>query len=187
MSVPRGAGGWTPTSLHGLTLAAAQDDMIFAADGQGGFMVPECAGTIDGIAAFVRLLGLVARTRLTLGQIDARIPVAHLLRRSIPTPWAAKGGVMRTVVEAAGEQEIDTTEVYGWSSGRATGYWCYPIRRMRSAACRRGDRRRHRQGCSTSGHRWWSRPDARDMARPGQAVIAMCSEILPLGPRPFAP
>ena len=49
--------------------------MIFAADGRGGFVVPEFARTIDGIAAFVRLLGLVARTRLTLSQIDARIPV----------------------------------------------------------------------------------------------------------------
>jgi mannose-1-phosphate guanylyltransferase/phosphomannomutase len=101
---------WTPTSMHALTLAAAQDDVIFAADGHGGFVVPECARTIDGIAAFVRLLGLVARTRLTLSQIDARIPVAHLLRRSVPTPWAAKGGVMRTVVEAAGDHEIDTTD-----------------------------------------------------------------------------
>src|SRR6476646_8066879 len=100
----------TPTSMHALTLAAAQDDVIFAADGHGGFVVPECARTIDGIAAFVLLLGLVARTRLTLSQIDARIPVAHLLRRSVPTPWAAKGGVMRTVVEAAGDHEIDTTD-----------------------------------------------------------------------------
>jgi mannose-1-phosphate guanylyltransferase / phosphomannomutase len=65
---------------------------------------------VDGIAAFVRLLGLVARTRLTLSQIDARIPAAHLLKRSMPTPWAAKGSVMRTVVEAAGELEIDTTD-----------------------------------------------------------------------------
>jgi len=101
---------WTPTSMHALTLAAAKDDVIFAADGHGGFVVPESARTIDGIAAFVRLLGLVARTRLTLSQIDARIPVAHQLRRSIPTPWAAKGGVMRTVMEAAGDHEIDTTD-----------------------------------------------------------------------------
>jgi mannose-1-phosphate guanylyltransferase / phosphomannomutase len=64
---------------------------------------------VDGIAAFVRLLGLVARTRLTLSQIDARIPQAHLLRRSIPTPWAAKGSVMRTVVEAA-DRTVDTTD-----------------------------------------------------------------------------
>jgi mannose-1-phosphate guanylyltransferase / phosphomannomutase len=101
---------WTPTSLHGLTGAAAADDVIFAADGRGGFVVPEFSRNLDGIAAFVRLLGLVARTRLTLSQIDARIPKAHLLKRSMPTPWAAKGSVMRTVVEAAAGRVMDTTD-----------------------------------------------------------------------------
>jgi mannose-1-phosphate guanylyltransferase / phosphomannomutase len=86
---------WTPTSMDALTVAAAEEDVIFA---------------VDGIAAFVRLLGLVARTRLTLSQIDARIPIAHLLRRSIPTPWATKGIVMRTVLEAAGDRPTDTTD-----------------------------------------------------------------------------
>jgi mannose-1-phosphate guanylyltransferase/phosphomannomutase len=28
----------------------------------------------------------------------------------MPTPWAAKGSVMRTVVEAAGDRGIDTTD-----------------------------------------------------------------------------
>jgi mannose-1-phosphate guanylyltransferase/phosphomannomutase len=101
---------WTPTSMDALTSAAAKDDVILAADGRGGFIVPEFGRTVDGIAAFVRLLGLVARTRLTLSQIDARIPQPHLLRRSIPTPWAAKGSVMRTVVEAAGDRPVDTTD-----------------------------------------------------------------------------
>ena len=101
---------WTPTSMDALTQAAAADDVIFAADGRGGFVVPEFTRTVDGIATFARLIGLVARTRLTLSQIDARIPDAHLLRRSMPTPWAAKGGVMRTVVEAAGSREVDTTD-----------------------------------------------------------------------------
>jgi mannose-1-phosphate guanylyltransferase / phosphomannomutase len=101
---------WTPTSLHGLTAATAADDVIFGADGRGGFVVPEFSRSLDGIAAFVMLLGLVARTRLTLSQIDARIPKAHLFKRSMPTPWAAKGSVMRTMVEAAGSREIDTTD-----------------------------------------------------------------------------
>jgi mannose-1-phosphate guanylyltransferase/phosphomannomutase len=101
---------WTPTSLHGLYEAAASDDVIFAADGRAGFVVPEFSRSIDGLAAFARLLGLVARTRLTLSQIEDRIPEVHLLKRSIPTPWAAKGMVMRTVVEAAGDRTIDTTD-----------------------------------------------------------------------------
>jgi mannose-1-phosphate guanylyltransferase/phosphomannomutase len=101
---------WTATSLDALTEAVTADDVILAADGRGGFVVPEFCRTVDGIAAFTRMLGLVARTRLTLSQIDARIPEAHLLRRSVPTPWAAKGGVMRAVVEAAGSRPLDTTD-----------------------------------------------------------------------------
>ncbi|WP_433323436.1 sugar phosphate nucleotidyltransferase [Spirillospora sp. CA-294931] len=101
---------WTSTSQDVLTKAAARPEVIFAGDGRGGFLMPEFSTTVDGIAAFVRLVGLVARTRLTLSQIDRRIPEAHLLRRSVPTPWAAKGGVMRHVVEAAGDRTVDTTD-----------------------------------------------------------------------------
>ncbi|WP_030168514.1 mannose-1-phosphate guanyltransferase [Spirillospora albida] len=101
---------WISTSQDVLTKAAARPDVIFAGDGRGGFLMPEFSGTVDGIAAFIRLLGLVARTRLTLSQIDRRIPDAHLLRRSVPTPWAAKGSVMRHVVEAAGDRTVDTTD-----------------------------------------------------------------------------
>ncbi len=101
---------WTATSMDALTQAAGEQDMILAGDGRGGFIVPEFSRTVDGIAAFTRLLGLVARTRLTLSQIERRIPAAHLLRRSMPTPWAAKGSVMRTVVEAAGDRTLDTTD-----------------------------------------------------------------------------
>jgi mannose-1-phosphate guanylyltransferase/phosphomannomutase len=101
---------WTSTSAADLTRACGTPGVIFAGDGCGGFVLPELSPALDGIAAFVRLLGLVARTRLTLSQIDARIPQAHLVRRSVPTPWAVKGAVMRTVLEAAGGREVDTTD-----------------------------------------------------------------------------
>jgi mannose-1-phosphate guanylyltransferase / phosphomannomutase len=101
---------WTPTSAHGLSEATADEDVILAADGRGGFVIPEFSRSLDGMAAFARLIGLLARAKLTLSQIGARIPAAHLLRRSVPTPWAAKGMVMRTVVEAAGQRELDTTD-----------------------------------------------------------------------------
>ncbi|GII78855.1 mannose-1-phosphate guanyltransferase [Sphaerisporangium rufum] len=101
---------WTPTTVDALTAAAADPELIFAADGRGGFIVPEFAPTVDGPAAFLRLLGLVARTRLSLSQIDARIPQARMLKRTVPTPWAAKGAVMRSVVEAADGHRLDTTD-----------------------------------------------------------------------------
>src|SRR5262249_18113017 len=102
------------------------DDVIFGGDGRGEFVVPEFSRILDGIAAFALLLGLVARTRLTIGQIDARIPRAHLLKRSMPTPWVAKGSVMRTVMEAAGDRAVDTTD--GVRIAEPAGGWvlCRP-------------------------------------------------------------
>ncbi len=103
----------TSLSAADLTRAASEPNVVFAADGRGGFVVPEFAPAIDGLAAFVRLAALVARTRLTLSAIDARIPAVSVLRRSVPTPWAAKGMVMRRVMEAVDTDSgctIDTTD-----------------------------------------------------------------------------
>ncbi|MGH3745743.1 MAG: sugar phosphate nucleotidyltransferase [Mycobacteriales bacterium] len=101
---------WTSQATDDISRAAREQDVLFAGDGRGGFIVPAFSSALDGMAAFVQLLGLVARTKLSLSQIDARIPGATVLRRSVPTPWAAKGMVMRHVVEAAGDRPIDTTD-----------------------------------------------------------------------------
>jgi mannose-1-phosphate guanylyltransferase/phosphomannomutase len=112
---------WTSTSPGDLSTAAGQPGVVFAGDGRGGFVLPEFSTCLDGVAAFTALLGLVARTQLTLSQIDERIPQAHIVRRSLATPWAVKGSVMRQVVEAAGEREIDTTD--GVRVVEADGSW----------------------------------------------------------------
>ncbi|MCW2668905.1 MAG: Nucleotidyl transferase [Frankiales bacterium] len=101
---------WTSTSPGDLSGCAGEPGVVFAADGGGGFIFPDFSTAVDGIAAFAALVGLVARTQLSLSQIDQRIPHAHVVRRSVATPWAAKGTVMRRVVEAAGDRELDTTD-----------------------------------------------------------------------------
>jgi mannose-1-phosphate guanylyltransferase / phosphomannomutase len=101
---------WVATSAAAVTEAVSRPGVVFGGDGRGGFVVPKFSTTYDGIAAFVQLVGLVARTRLEVSEIDARIPRSHIGRRAVPTPWAAKGMVMRTVVEAAGNRPLDTTD-----------------------------------------------------------------------------
>jgi mannose-1-phosphate guanylyltransferase/phosphomannomutase len=101
---------WIATSPAALTAAARQPDVTFGGDGRGGFVIPEFSTALDAFAAFVQLAGLVARTQLQLSEIDTRIPQSHMARRSTPTPWAAKGMVMRAVVEEAGDRSIDTTD-----------------------------------------------------------------------------
>ncbi len=101
---------WTTTAPADLARASALPGLIFGGDGRGGFVVPEMSTAVDPFAAFIRLIGLVARTQLTLSQIDGRIPRAHVLQRDVATPWAHKGQVMRAVVEAAGDRQLDTTD-----------------------------------------------------------------------------
>ena len=60
---------WTGTSPEDLAGAALVDGTLLAGDGRGGFVIPEVGTALDGMAAFVRLLGLVARTQLTLSLI----------------------------------------------------------------------------------------------------------------------
>jgi mannose-1-phosphate guanylyltransferase/phosphomannomutase len=112
---------WTTTSPDDLTRVGRMDGTVFGGDGQGGFIVPEFSSVFDGAAAFARLIGLIARSRLTLSGIDARIPRAHVLRRDLATPWAVKGMVMRRVVEAAGDRSVDTTD--GVRVVEADGRW----------------------------------------------------------------
>jgi len=52
----------------------------------------------------------VEAVHLRLSEIDARIPRAAVVRRAVPTPWAAKGAVMRAVLEHADGREVDTTD-----------------------------------------------------------------------------
>ncbi|MEW2226497.1 mannose-1-phosphate guanyltransferase, partial [Streptomyces sp. NPDC007044] len=112
---------WTTTSPDDLTRVGRAEGTIFGGDGRGGFIIPEFSSVFDGSAAFVRLIGLVARTQLTLSQIDARIPRAHVIKRDVPTPWAVKGSVMRRVVESAGDRSVDTTD--GVRVVEADGRW----------------------------------------------------------------
>ncbi len=116
---------WAGTSTASLSQLAGRPGLIFAGDGRGGFIVPENGPHVDGIAAFVRLLGLVARTQLTLSAIDARIPRAHLAKAHLPTPWARRGTVMRSLVEAAGARQVSTLD--GVRIEEADGSWSLAV------------------------------------------------------------
>jgi mannose-1-phosphate guanylyltransferase/phosphomannomutase len=116
---------WTSTSPEALSRAAAEPGVVFAGDGRGGFVVPEFAPALDGTAAFIRMAGLIARTQLTLSEIDARIPAAAVVRRSVPTPWATKGAVMREIAQHVGPARVDTTD--GLKVISADGRWVLVI------------------------------------------------------------
>lgn len=148
---------WTTTSPDDLTRVGRDEGTIFGGDGRGGFIIPEFSSVFDGAAAFVRLIGLVARTQLTLSQIDARIPRAHVLKRDLATPWAVKGLVMRRVVEEAGDRSVDTTD--GVRVVEADGRWVMVLPDPAEAVTHlwaEGPTTRRHSSCSTSGRPSWT-------------------------------
>jgi len=117
---------WTGVGSDAFARASvSQPDLLLAGDGAGGFVIPSVAPTPDGLAAFARLVGLVAGTRLTLGEIDDRMPRSTVVRADVRTPWAAKGTVMREAAAVARQHAgatVDTTE--GIKVIEPDGSWC---------------------------------------------------------------
>jgi mannose-1-phosphate guanylyltransferase / phosphomannomutase len=92
---------WTAADEAHLSARVVESGAVLGADGCGGFVVPSVGSMLDPFAVFALLSGLVARTRLTLSAIDARIPQSFVLSVEIVTPWARKAQVMRLVRERA--------------------------------------------------------------------------------------
>lgn len=90
---------WTAPGEAELSARVAETSIALGADGEGGFIIPTVSRHLDPFAAFIRLLGLVARTRLTLSAIDERIPASFVVSTDVITPWAQKGMVMRLARE----------------------------------------------------------------------------------------
>jgi mannose-1-phosphate guanylyltransferase/phosphomannomutase len=92
---------WTKVATSALMASALSDDVALAASTDGGFIVPGFLPAYDAVAAFVKVLELLARRGTKLSKIVAGLPRTHIVHELVPTPWEQKGTVMRTIMEEA--------------------------------------------------------------------------------------
>jgi mannose-1-phosphate guanylyltransferase/phosphomannomutase len=97
----------TQASLPALTNAAAQDGMIFAGAGTGGFVFPEFLPAYDAMAALCNLLELLAPVGRPLSELVAELPQSTLVHREVHCSWSLKGTVMRVLNERFANANID--------------------------------------------------------------------------------
>jgi mannose-1-phosphate guanylyltransferase/phosphomannomutase len=90
---------WTKVDTAALMVAAQHDDVVLAASIDGGFAFPSFLPAFDAVAAFARILEMLARTGTRLSKVVASLPPTHVAHRQVTTPWEHKGSVMRTLVE----------------------------------------------------------------------------------------
>jgi mannose-1-phosphate guanylyltransferase/phosphomannomutase len=94
------------TSNPALMDAAARPDVGFAANLEGGYIVPGFLPAFDAAAMLVRTLELLARAEQPLSKIVAGLPRVHMVHETAVTPWEQKGTVMRSLVEHTGGREV---------------------------------------------------------------------------------
>lgn len=96
----------TKTDVRSLmTLSVAGEkrapQVDFAGDGSGGFILSEFQPGFDSMFAFGKLLEMLAATDLSLGEIAAELPKAHIARADVRCPWEMKGRIMRELTREA--------------------------------------------------------------------------------------
>jgi mannose-1-phosphate guanylyltransferase/phosphomannomutase len=101
-AVARSAGSdvvWTKVATPALMAAALSDDVALAASPDGGFIYPGFLPAYDAMAAFAKLLELLATSGAPLSKVVAGLPRSHVVHETVATPWEQKGGVMRQLME----------------------------------------------------------------------------------------
>jgi mannose-1-phosphate guanylyltransferase/phosphomannomutase len=112
---------WTGMSSAALADAANETGVGFAADLSGGFILPGFLPALDGSAAFLKVLDLLAIRQRPLSELVARAPEIHIVHDEVVTPWESKGVVMRSLVEQSKGRDVvlvDGVKIYhdtGWA------------------------------------------------------------------------
>jgi mannose-1-phosphate guanylyltransferase / phosphomannomutase len=97
----------TKLSNPALMAAAAERGVGFAANTEGGFIVPAFLPAFDAAAAFVKLLELLAAEGAPLSKVVANLPRVSMVQETVMTPWEQKGTVMRELVELTKDRAVD--------------------------------------------------------------------------------
>lgn len=98
---------WTKTSAAALMEEADNPAVGFAANLEGGIILPGFLPAFDAAAGLLKMLDLLSARGAKLSELVAAAPAVHLVHEEVITPWEQKGTVMRTMVEQTQGREVD--------------------------------------------------------------------------------
>jgi mannose-1-phosphate guanylyltransferase/phosphomannomutase len=101
---------WTKVSPAALSKASEEPGVLFAGAEGGGYMFPEFLPAYDAVMSLAKLLELLALLDTSLEDVVDGLPRIHVARLDVATPWEAKGGVMRRLVERLNGERVVTID-----------------------------------------------------------------------------
>jgi len=97
----------TKIAPRALMETAAQEGKVFVGDAFGGFIFPRFQPAFDSMLGTLKILEMLALSDLTLHEAIRHIPKRVTTREQVPCPWEMKGTLMRTLIEATKDQEVE--------------------------------------------------------------------------------
>lgn len=91
----------TKTSPRSIMEQALKKEQDLLGDNLGGFIFPHFMGAFDAMFSLAKILELMVKQNVRLHQLSEELPKIHIRKERVPCTWAAKGTVMRNIVQRA--------------------------------------------------------------------------------------
>lgn len=101
---------WSKTSSAALMDAADEPGVGFAANLEGGVILPGFLPAFDAAAGLLKMMDLLSVRKAALSDVRASVPPVHRVRESVVTPWEQKGTIMRTMVEQTQGRDVELVD-----------------------------------------------------------------------------
>ncbi len=100
----------TKIAPRALMEAATQEGVVFVGDAFGGFIFPRFQPAFDAMLATLKILEMLARSDLGLHEAIRYVPTRITTREQVPCPWEMKGTLMRTLIEATKDEQVELVD-----------------------------------------------------------------------------
>lgn len=98
---------WSKTSTAALMDAADEPGIGFAANLEGGVILPGFLPAFDAAAGLLKMMDLLSARGSRLSEVRSDAPSVFRVHESVVTPWEQKGTVMRTMVEQTHGRDVE--------------------------------------------------------------------------------
>ncbi|MCL2389512.1 MAG: nucleotidyltransferase, partial [Elusimicrobia bacterium] len=110
----------TALSARNIMAATKDENVIFVADGKGGFIFPEFQNSFDAMYAIGKIMEMLASLNVSLSEIAGEIPHFEVLHKSVACLWDKKGQTMRKAIE---DSKNKTTQLIDGVKIQYAKYW----------------------------------------------------------------
>jgi mannose-1-phosphate guanylyltransferase/phosphomannomutase len=100
----------TKIAPRALMELAARENVVFVGDAFGGFIFPRFQPAFDAMLATLKILEMLALSDLTLHEAIRHIPKRVTTHEQVPCPWEMKGTLMRTLIEATKDEQVELVD-----------------------------------------------------------------------------